>query len=187
MAGRIRGNTFPQWLKAIGFNFNIFNVLIRGITEIWAEIPWCFIWNFHIFPKLNVNRLSSICYQKNDSRQLRHDQVFMRDEDLLKEDIWDFLEWSGKDLKEMGSDSLFSKGGEMFLGQRRVNFKLLKGWVKGKLLLRNVIYLLYSKVFTILNLTKYKEKEYLVIRGFGWWFVVCFGVGFFALILLLSL
>lgn len=45
-------------------------------------------------------------------------------------------------MKEMGSDSPFSKGGEMFLGHRKVNLKLLTGWVKGKILLINVNYLL---------------------------------------------
>lgn len=38
-------------------------------------------------PKLNVNRLSSICYQKNRQQTTKASStVFMRYEDLLKED-----------------------------------------------------------------------------------------------------
>lgn len=53
MAGRIRGNTFSQWQKEIGFNFN---TLIRGVAEIWAEIPLYFMWNFHKISKIKCKQ-----------------------------------------------------------------------------------------------------------------------------------
>lgn len=58
----------------------------------------------------------------------------------------------------MGSDSPFSKGGEMFLGHRKVNLKLLTGWVKGKILLINVNYLLSFKGVYHVEFNKVQRK-----------------------------
>lgn len=124
-----------------------------------------FTWNFHKISKTE-SRLSSICYQKNDSRQ--HSQVFLKYENLLKENTWDFVERLGKDIKELEVAVFSAKVTNVSRTHKGVlNLKLLTGWIKQTLAQKCIIYFI-SKVFTTSYLIEYKVKGYIVICVFAW-------------------